>query len=572
MNRMSTFDASSWSIPKGLDQGLWFVPLGGAGEIGMNMNLFACDGRWLMVDCGITFGDDTIPGIDVVMPDPSFIAERRDKLDGLVITHAHEDHLGAVAYLWPQLQCPIYATPFAAAFLKNKLAETGLTDAVTVHILPLSGRAQIGPFDIEFVTLTHSIPEPNAVVIRTKYGAIFHTGDWKFDPDPLVGEATDFKKLEAIGREDILALIGDSTNVFTEGEAGSERQVRDSLVTLFARYTGRIAVGCFASNVARLQSIAHAAEANGRHVSLVGQSLWRIVETSRKTGYLSPDIRFYEAEEAAHLPRDKVVYICTGSQGEGRAALMRIAFDQHPDIVLEEGDVVIFSSRVIPGNERAFHKVQNQLIRTGVDIVTWREERIHVSGHPARDELRRMYGLIRPRIAIPVHGELMHMNAHAKLAKECQVPQAVLVENGTALKFSDGTAEIMGNVWNGRLALLDGRTVALTDPIIKERKKLLFEGAVVVSVVLDNDGLVDNPQITLLGLTDPLENPNRRVAQDRDWNWIISNAVERLPKKARKDDAVIEDAVKSAVRKVFAPTGRKPLVKVHISLVKDKCR
>ena len=567
MNRMSTFDASSWSIPKGLDQGLWFVPLGGAGEIGMNMNLFACDGRWLMVDCGITFGDDTIPGIDVVMPDPSFIAERRDKLDGLVITHAHEDHLGAVAYLWPQLQCPIYATPFAAAFLKNKLAETGLTDAVTVHILPLSGRAQIGPFDIEFVTLTHSIPEPNAVVIRTKYGAIFHTGDWKFDPDPLVGEATDFKKLEAIGREDILALIGDSTNVFTEGEAGSERQVRDSLVTLFARYTGRIAVGCFASNVARLQSIAYAAEANGRHVSLVGQSLWRIVETSRKTGYLSPDIRFYEAEEAAHLPRDKVVYICTGSQGEGRAALMRIAFDQHPDIVLEEGDVVIFSSRVIPGNDQAVHKVQNQLIRTGVDIVTWREERIHVSGHPARDELRRMYGLIRPRIAIPVHGELMHMNAHAKLAKECQVPQAVLVENGTALKFSDGTAEIMGNVWNGRLALLDGRTVALTDPIIKERKKLLFEGAVVVSVVLDNDGLVDNPQITLLGLTDPLENPNRRVAQDRDWNWIISNAVERLPKKARKDDAVIEDAVKSAVRKVFAPTGRKPLVKVHISLV-----
>ncbi len=567
MNRVSKKDTGAWNIPKGMDKGLWFVPLGGAGEIGMNMNLFACDGRWLMVDCGITFGDDTVPGIDVVMPDPSFIAERCAQLDGLVITHAHEDHLGAVSYLWPQLKCPVYATPFAAEFLKNKLAETGLTDEVTVHVLPLSGRAQIGPFDIEFVTLTHSIPEPNAVVIRTRYGAIFHTGDWKFDPDPLVGEASDFKKLEALGREDILALIGDSTNVFTEGEAGSERGVRDNLISLFARYTGRIAVGCFASNVARLESIAHAAEVNGRHVALVGQSLWRIVETSRKTGYLSPNMRFYEAEEASHLPRDKVLYICTGSQGEGRAALMRIAFDQHPDVVLEEGDVVIFSSRVIPGNEQAVHKVQNQLIRTGVDIVTWRDEHIHVSGHPARDELRRMYGLIRPRIAIPVHGELMHMNAHAKLAKECQVPQAVLVENGAALKFTDGTAEVMGNVWSGRLALLDGRTVALTDPLIKERKKLLFEGAVVVSVVLDDQGLADDPQVTMLGLTDPLENPNRRVAQDRDWDWIISNAVERLPKKARRDDAVIEDAVKTAVRKVFAPTGRKPLVKVHISLV-----
>lgn len=567
MNRMSAQTAANWSIPEGLDKGLWFIPLGGAGEIGMNMNLFGCDGRWLMIDCGITFGDDTVPGIDVVMPDPSFIAERREKLDGLVVTHAHEDHLGAVAYLWPQLQCPVYATPFAAEFLKAKLTEAGLVDEVMVHVLPLSGQAKIGPFEVEFVTLTHSIPEPNAVVIRTPHGAIFHTGDWKFDPDPLIGEVSDFKKLEALGREDILALVGDSTNVFTEGEAGSERGVRDSLVTLFGRYTGRIAVGCFSSNVARLDSIAHAAEANGRHVALVGQSLWRIVETSRKTGYISRNAKFYEAEEAAHFPRDKVVYICTGSQGEGRAALMRIAFDQHPDVVLEKGDVVVFSSRVIPGNEQAVHKVQNQLIRLGVEIVTWRDEDIHVSGHPARDELRRMYGLIRPRIAIPVHGELMHMNAHAKLAEECQVPQAVLVENGAALKFADGRAEVMGNVWSGRLAWLDGRTVALNDPIIKERKKLLFEGAVVVSVALDEDGLADDPQVTLLGIGDPLENKGFKGKDGRDWDWVVSNAIERLPKKARRDDAVIEEAVRSAVRKVFAPTGRKPLVKVHISLV-----
>jgi ribonuclease J len=564
MNRLSAHDTSTHNIPAGLDQGLWFVPLGGAGEIGMNMNLFACDGRWLMVDCGITFGDDTIPGIDVVMPDPSFIAERADRLDGLVITHAHEDHLGAVAYLWPQLRCPVYATPFAAEFLYRKLAETGLTGEVTIHVLPLGGSAQIGPFGIEFVTLTHSIPEPNAVVIRTRHGTLFHTGDWKFDPEPLVGDVTDYAKLEAIGREDVLALIGDSTNVFTEGEAGSERGVRDTLTTLFGRYTGRIAVGCFASNVARVESIALAAQANGRHVSLVGQSLWRIVETSRKTGYLSPDLKFYEAEDAAHLPRDKVVYICTGSQGEGRAALMRIAFDQHPDVALEDGDVVIYSSRVIPGNEHAVHKVQNQLIRNGVEIVTWRDENIHVSGHPARDELKRMYGMIRPRIAIPVHGELMHMKAHAKLAEECQVPQAVLIENGAALRFIDGRAEVRGQVWSGRLAWLEGRTMALNDPMLKERKKLLFEGAVVVSVTLDDDGLADDPQVTVLGTSDPLEDTDDKT---RDWDWHISSAVERLPKKARRDDVVVEDAVKSAVRKVFASTGRKPLVKVHVALV-----
>lgn len=561
MNKLDRRAAETWTEPEGLNQGLWFVPLGGAGEIGMNMNLFACDGRWLMIDCGVTFGDDTIPGIDVVMPDPAFIAERADKLDGLVITHAHEDHLGAVAYLWPRLKCPVYATPFAAEFLKTKLGETGISGAVEIIVLPLSGRTNIGPFDIEFVTLTHSIPEPNAVVIRTPHGALFHTGDWKFDPDPLIGDVTDYKKLEALGKEDILALIGDSTNVFSEGEAGSEREVRDTLTALFAKQTGRIAVSCFASNVARLDSIAAAAEACGRHVALVGASLWRIVETSRRTGYIAHDRKFYEAEDAAYLPRDKIVYICTGSQGEGRAALMRIAFGQHPDVALEPGDVVVFSSRVIPGNEQAVHKVQNQLIRNGIELVTWRDEDIHVSGHPAREELRRMYGLIRPRIAVPVHGELMHMNAHAKLAEECQVPQAVLVENGGALKFENGRAEVRGQVWSGRLAWIEGRALALNDPILKERKKLLFEGAVVVSVTLDEEGLADDPIVTVLGCLDPLE------GRAGDWDRVVAGAVGRLPKKARRDDAVVEEAVRSAVRKLFASTGRKPLVKVHISSV-----
>jgi len=558
MNRSSSRDVKS-DFPEGLDQGLWFVPLGGSGEIGMNLNLYACDGQWLMVDLGVTFGDESIPGLDVVMPDPSFIAERRDKLAGLIVTHAHEDHVGAVAHLWPQLRCPVYTTPFCAAFLEYKLKEAGLDGKVPVTVVPLGGRIEIGPFTIDFITLTHSIPEPNALAIRTRHGTIFHTGDWKFDPNPLVGEATDFAALNAVGDEGVLALIGDSTNVFAEGEAGSERDVRESLIALFARYTGRIAVGCFASNVARLESICRAAAANGRHVALIGQSLWRIAETARRTGYLSPDLTFYEAEEAAFLPRDKVLYICTGSQGEGRAALMRISSGQHPDVALEEGDVVVFSSRVIPGNEKAIAKVQNQLAKLGVSVVTTRDHFIHVSGHPARDELRRMYQMIRPRIAIPVHGEAMHMRAHGELAKECQVPQTILVENGAAVKFSGGRAEIAGTVWSGRLAWEDGAVVPFASPMLRDRKRMFYEGAAVATVVLDEDGeVLGEPQVAVLGMADPLEGEN-----DRGWAFLLNNAVSRLPKKARRDDTLVEEAVRAAVRKVFAPA-RKPVTKVHV--------
>ena len=561
MNRSSSHDVKS-DFPKGLDQGLWFVPLGGAGEIGMNLNLFACDGKWLMVDLGVTFGDETIPGLDVVMADPSFIVERRDKLAGLIVTHAHEDHVGAVAYLWPQLKCPVYTTPFCAAFLQYKLKEVGLEGQVPVTVVPLGGRAEIGPFKVDFITLTHSIPEPNALAIRTRHGTIFHTGDWKFDPNPLIGQPTDFAVLNAVGDEGVLALIGDSTNVFSEGEAGSEGEVRESLINLFARYTGRIAVGCFASNLARLESICRAAEANGRHVALVGQSLWRIAETARRTGYLAEDLTFYEAEDAAHLPRDKVLYICTGSQGEGRAALMRIASGQHQDVSLEEGDVVVFSSRVIPGNEKAIAKVQNHLAKLGVEVVTTRDHFIHVSGHPAREELRRMYQMIRPQIAIPVHGEAMHMRAHALLAKECQVPHTVLVENGSAVKFENGKARVAGTVWSGRLAWEDGAVIPFASTMLRDRKRMFYEGAVVATVALDEDGeVLGDPQVAVLGMADPLEDDH-----DQNWGDVLDRAVNRLPKKARRDDDAVEEVIKSTVRKVFAPK-RKPVVKVHIQRV-----
>ncbi|MSO73032.1 MAG: ribonuclease J [Rhodospirillaceae bacterium] len=560
MNRSFPRETTA-DFPKGLDRGLWFVPLGGAGEIGMNLNLFACDGTWLMVDLGVTFGDESIPGLDVVMADPSFIVERREKLAGLIVTHAHEDHVGAVAYLWPQLRCPVYTTPFCAAFLEYKLKEVGLEGEVPVIVVPLGGRADIGPFSVDFITLTHSIPEPNALAIRTPHGTIFHTGDWKFDPDPLVGEPTDFAALNAVGDAGVLALIGDSTNVFSEGEAGSERDVRESLIELFGRYTGRIAVGCFASNVARLESICRAAGAQGREVALVGQSLWRIAETARRTGYLAADLTFHKPEEAACLPRDKVLYICTGSQGEGRAALMRIASGQHQDVTLEEGDVVVFSSRIIPGNEKAIAKVQNQLAKLGVEVVTTRDHFIHVSGHPAKGELRRMYQMIRPSIAIPVHGEAMHMRAHAALAKECQVSQTVLVENGSAVKFDKGAAKIMGTVWSGRLAWEDGAMVPFASAMLRDRKRMFYEGAAVATVVLDEDGeLMGEPQVAVLGMADPLE------GEERGWSFVLDTAVNRLPKKARRDDVVVEEAVRSAIRKAFAPR-RKPVVKVHVARI-----
>jgi ribonuclease J len=558
------FQGRNIKPPKGMNKGLWFVPLGGSGEIGMNLNLYACDDQWLMVDLGVTFGDESIPGVDVVMPDPDFIAERKDKLIGLILTHAHEDHLGAVAYLWPRLQCPVYATPFAAEFLRRKLSETGLQNVLPLTEIPLGGQLTLGPFDLEFITLTHSIPEPNALAIRTPYGTVMHTGDWKFDPDPLIGEVTDYETLEALGREGVLAMVGDSTNVFSEGESGSEGDVRVALTELIGKLTGRIAVGCFASNFARVESIARAAQANDRHVSLVGASLWRVVETARKTGYLAEDITFYEAEDAAHLPSDKVLYICTGSQGEARAALNRIAFGSHRDVALSEGDTAVFSSRVIPGNEKSIMKLQNQLAKLGVEIITAKDAPIHVSGHPARDEMKRMYGMIRPHTAIPVHGEHLHMRAHAELAKECQVPQALLVENGSAVRLAPGDPAVMGEVWAGRMSWEGDRAVPFWDPMLRDRKKIFYGGSVIVSVVLEQDGrLAADAKVSVLGLLDPMADEGATALAEE-----IEDAIESMRGKARRDNGAVEEAVIRCIRRIFSNGQKgKPLTRVHISRV-----
>src|SRR6266850_3185218 len=373
---------------------LFFVSLGGAGEIGMNLNLYGYAGDWLILDCGVTFGDDSQPGLEVVMPDPAFIVERRDRLLGIVATHAHEDHIGAIPYLWTQLRCPVWATPFTASLLRAKLVEAGIADKVRINVVPLSGRFTIGPFDLELITLTHSIPEPNAVALRTPIGTVLHTGDWKFDPDPLIGETSDEAALRRLGDEGVLALVGDSTNALRPGTSGSEADLRRSLIDLVGRYDARVAVACFASNVARLETIARAAAAHDREVALVGRSLWRIDKAARENGYLTD------------LPR----------------------------FVTE--DVVIFSSRIIPGNEKSINRLQNALVRLGVEIVTEEDHFVHVSGHPARDELVRMYQMVRPKIAIPVHAQARRLIAHAQLAGECQVQQPLVIQNGDMVRLA----------------------------------------------------------------------------------------------------------------------------------------
>lgn len=539
-----------------------FLALGGAGEIGMNLNLYGHDGAWLMVDLGVSFGEDYIPGIEAVMPDPGFIEERKDTLAGLVLTHAHEDHLGAVPYLWPRLRCPVYATGFAASILRRKLAEFGLEEAVPLHEVGLSSRFDIGPFDIELITLTHSIPEPNALVIRTGSGTIMHTGDWKFDDDPVIGETSDENALRRVGDEGVLAMVCDSTNALVEGVSGSEGALAENLRALIGGLENRVAVGSFASNVARIQTIVEAAHACGREVVLVGRSLHRINQIARENGLFQDLPAFVSEEEAGYLPNDRVLYICTGSQGEPRAALARLARGDNREVKLESGDAVIFSSRVIPGNEVSIGRLQNQLVAQGIEVFTAKDVDIHVSGHPARDELAAMYQFIRPRIAVPVHGEMRHMVAHQQLALECQVPETVIAPNGTLVRLGPGTPQTLDEVPAGRLGIDGSRLVPLDSHAMRERRRLQFSGAVTVTVVLDKDGgLAAEPEVSSVGLIDETEDEDILLdAQD-----AAALAIERLSDRQReKDDAIVE-AVAREVRYVFRDTlGKKPIVRVHL--------
>jgi len=541
---------------------LFFVPLGGAGEIGMNLNVYGYAGDWLIIDCGVTFGDDSQPGLEVVMPDPGFIVEHRDRLLGIVATHAHEDHIGAIPYLWTRLRCPVWATPFTASLLRAKLAEAGLADHVKINVVPMSGRFSIGPFDLELITLTHSIPEPNAVALRTPIGTILHTGDWKFDPDPLIGPTADMAALHKLGDEGVLALIGDSTNALRPGSSGSEADLRRSLIDLIGRYDARVAVACFASNVARLETIARAAAAHGRDVALVGRSLWRIEKAARENGYLADLPRFLTEDEAGYIPRDRILLICTGSQGEPRSALARIARDDHPHVVLETGDVVIFSSRIIPGNERAINRLQNALVRLGVEIVTEEDHFVHVSGHPARDELVRMYQMVRPKIAVPVHGEARHLIAHAELARECQVKQPLVIQNGDVVRFAGSSAAVVDEVPVGRLASDGKGLLPIEGTALRDRRRVTFNGTAVATLVLDRAGrFVAHPAISLIGVVEP-EVAARAMPGLRNG---IERALDELPTGPRYDDETVRDAVRRALRRILNERfGKRPLVDIHL--------
>jgi ribonuclease J len=540
---------------------LVFVPLGGAGEIGMNLNLYGygpeAGRKWIMIDLGVMFGGDDTPGIDVIMPDPGFIEEHKRNLLGIVLTHAHEDHIGAVGHLWPRLKVPVYATPFTAALVRGKLEEEGILDEVPLHIIPLGGELKLGPFELEFIDITHSIPEPNCIAIRTPLGTVLHTGDWKIDPNPVVGRKTDIEGLRRIGEEGVLATICDSTNVFVPGRSGSEADVAASLEAVINMCKGRVAVTAFASNVARMQSVIQAGAKAGRHVALVGRSMHKISRAAIETGYLKGIPPLIDEESAADLPPSKVLYLCTGSQGEARAALSRIATGEHPHVHLGPGDTVIFSSRVIPGNERLIHTLQNDFAMRGVEVISAEDHDVHVSGHPARDELADMYSWLRPQVAVPVHGEERHLMEHVRLAKSLQIPEAIHAPNGSVVRLAPGPATIIDEAPHGRLHLDGSVLTGRDDSAMKERRSLSFAGSVAVTIILDARGRpAADPVVICLGLPESVVEAARQAATD---------AQDRFGRKFDDDKRTAEEIRRAVRREIQDVWGKKSLVRVEIA-------
>jgi ribonuclease J len=556
-------------MTKNKNDELVFLPLGGSNEIGMNFNLYgfgpAHDRKWIVVDLGVTFGDQTTPGVEVILPDPTFMEENAHRLLGIVLTHAHEDHIGAVAHLWPRFKAPIFATPFTAFILREKLREADLLDEAVITEVPLGGTIELGPFKLELITLTHSIPEPNGLAIRTPLGTILHTGDWKIDPDPLLGGVTDIDAIRRLGDEGVLAMVCDSTNVFVDGHAGSEADVRVAMTKLIADLKGKVAVACFASNVARMDSVIRAAEANGRRVCLAGRSMHRMSAAAKSVGLMQDIKPFIDDTEAKHLPENGVLYLCTGSQGEARAALARIAEGTHPHVKLGAGDSVVFSSRVIPGNEIPIRNLQNNLTERGVRLYTERDHPgIHVSGHPCRDELAEMYAWARPEIAVPTHGERRHLMEHAAFARDLQVPQQVTPRNGDMVRLAPGRAEIIEEVQAGRLYVDAGVLTPENGDALRERRHAAFNGVLAVSVVLDERGkIVSGPQVRALGL--PTEDEEHLDEVLNELADEAERALKRLKGDEAERDEDIEKAISRGVKKASQRIwGRRPVVETTV--------
>ena len=547
---------------------LTFAPLGGVGEIGMNLSIYGLGNRhqraWLAVDLGVSFGDEEhLPGIDLIMPDIGFLEKERKNLVGLVLTHAHEDHFGAIIDLWPKLKCPIYATRFSAALFEAKCEAEPTAPKIPVTVVPSGGRVDIGPFNVEFIPVAHSIPESHALAIHTEIGTVLHTGDWKIDPTPIIGVPTDEKRLRELGEAGLMALIGDSTNAVRDGRSPSEAEVAKTIAALVKEAKGRVAVTTFASNVARLRAVAEAAKLADREVVVVGRAMERVVQVARETGYLDGVQNFRGADLYGHFPPDRVLALCTGSQGEPRAALARIANDDHPLVTLNKGDSVIFSSRTIPGNEKAVGAIINGLIDQGVEIITDRTHLVHVSGHPRRDELRDMIAWTRPQLLIPVHGEALHLHEHARLARAAGVPKVLTCRNGDLVRLGPGEPGIIDKLPSGRLykdgtILEDSKSRAVI-----ERRRMGFAGCVFVAVAMTEKGeLAEDPEVDLVGI--PEKNMAGEELDDIVYDVVVST-VENLPRARRRDPGALAESVRRAVRGTLNEHwGKKPLCLVHV--------
>tara|TARA_B100001123_G_scaffold327804_1_gene368754 strand:- start:493 stop:2151 length:1659 start_codon:yes stop_codon:yes gene_type:complete len=545
---------------------LIFCPLGGSGEIGMNMNLFAYgkpeNQKWIIVDIGVTFADDSIPGVDLIYPDPGFIVDKKDDLLGIVLTHAHEDHIGAIAHIWPKLKCKIFATPFTALLISEKFKEKKIDISSYLKITQLNSTLNLKPFKIEFITLTHSILEPNGLKIETPAGNILHTGDWKCDPDPLIGDSIDANKLKKIGKEGVLAMICDSTNVFSIGRAGSELDVRKNLLKIIERTKKRIIVTSFASNVARMETVFYCAEKTGRKISLVGKSMHRIFKAARQCGYLKNVMDPLDSRDAKKISREKIIYLCTGSQGEPMGAMMRIANYIHPDVFIEKGDSVIFSSKIIPGNEKKLYKLHNQLVKEGIEVISEESEFVHVSGHPNREDLKDMYNWIKPKAVIPVHGEHRHMIEHISFAKEMQVPYPIKVQNGDIVRLYPGNMpEVFDKAPSGRL-FVDGKISVEEDSVsIKERKNISSNGIIEVTILVTPKGNIhDRPILSFHGL--PVYEREEFIYGLED---LISKTSRTFSLNNRKQETNIIQAIKITCRKYTKEkTGKKPLTNINL--------
>ncbi|KAA0971250.1 ribonuclease J [Aureimonas fodinaquatilis] len=544
-----------------------FVPLGGIGEIGMNLALYGFgpenNREWIAVDCGVSFAGPELPGVDLVFPDIRFLEQERHSLKAIIITHAHEDHYGGLMSLWPKLKVPVYATPFTAALLEAKREGEPGAPKIPVTIFTPGDRFRCGPFEIEAINVTHSIPEPVSLAIRTSLGTVLHTGDWKIDLTPALGKPTDEKRFREIGEEGVLALICDSTNAMRDGVSPSEQDVNRSLAEIIKMSEGRVALTTFSSNVGRIRSIAQAAAEAGRQVLLMGRSMKRMADVAAELGYMENLPPFLSEQDFGYIPREKAVIVLTGSQGESRAALARLANDEHPAVALSKGDTVIFSSRAIPGNEKAINDIKNNLVDMGVRVIEDRDMLVHVSGHPRRSELKQMYDWVKPKIAIPAHGEAQHLVAHAAFARSLGIKQVVSMRNGDMVRLAPGNAEIIDEVPFGRI-YKDGYLIGSQEAMgISERRKLSYAGQVCVVVELTGKHeMRHDPEVALLGL------PKEDIEGDSMEELLIdaaAGAIESIPRARRKDFELVKEAVRRAVRaEANDAWGKKPVVTVFV--------